>query len=503
MWSRILPQAALGLAGIVAYRELLLLPKSGAADQVLVFWLLEPGCTWPPLVAAGSWWLFRRRAGAWGRLPLRSGPPLWGAALAALGAGFFAWARLSGASDLLVPSLMANALGLACWVRGAAGGRVALGPVLFLLFAWPLPPPLLNQLVWPLQLWTAEAAGAFLGAVGVPALVETTVVTRPDGVFAVIENCSGFRVVELLAAVAWLLRERVPGGGARSWIPLLVAPPLALLLNLLRVFAVVASPDPDAVNDHLVQGLVMLGGGTLALWGLASRLGGAGRGAPRPAPRAAASAPGLPRLPGLLAGALALAALSLLPAPRPGAGQAPVLPGRIPVEHAGWVARGVPPDPLFLGTVRFGESLSRLYTRGDERVVLFVGRAAAADRRTSPFSPKTLLPGMGWRLEQARSVRLDELGIEAESAVVERDGRRWLVYHWHRGDAGWIGESLRHGLAMDRVPLARRERAVLRLATPLGPGRPDARERGAERLEGFARDFRDFLGAPWNGGAPA
>ncbi len=104
---------------------------------------------------------------------------------------------------------------------------------------------------------------------------------------------------------------------------------------------------------------------------------------------------------------------------------------------------------------------------------------------------------MRWRLERSDVARLEALGVAVESAVVERAGERWLVYHWRRGDAGLLAETLRHGLAIDETPLTGgRERAVLRLATPVGAALPAERARAADTLERFTRDFREFLSGP-------
>ena len=395
---------------------------------------------------------------------------------------------------------MANALGVACLMKGVGGCRLVLLPVLFLLFAWPLPPPLLNELVWQLQLWTAAVAGGLLRAVGVPALVETTMVSRPDYSFAVIENCSGFRSMELLTAIALIVRELVPGAGTRSWLVVLVAPLVAAVLNTLRIFVVVVSPNPHAVNDHLVQGILVLVAGTLTLHVCARRLCVG----PRPPSAVVAvshperSAPAMFPWRAGMAALLALSVVSLLPSPWRSAAAPPLQLGeRIPVEHAGWLVKSQQRDVQFLGAVRFRESLSRLYSRGGEAVALFVAAAAEGNRRTSPFSPKTVLPGMRWRLERSDVARLEALGIAVESAVVELAGERWLVYHWRRGDAGLLAETLRHGLAIDETPLTGgRERAVLRLATPVGAALPAERARAADTLERFTRDFREFLSGP-------
>ena len=54
---------------------------------------------------------------------------------------------------------------------GASAIRVLALPAVFLLFAVPLPAPLLNYLVFPLQIATADITGWFLNGIGFPVYV--------------------------------------------------------------------------------------------------------------------------------------------------------------------------------------------------------------------------------------------------------------------------------------------------------------------------------------------
>ena len=70
-----------------------------------------------------------------------------GVALLLAGLGVYGWATYTGAGDLQVLSLVFNALACAALWKGSGALRVVALPVAFLLFAMPLPGPLLNELV--------------------------------------------------------------------------------------------------------------------------------------------------------------------------------------------------------------------------------------------------------------------------------------------------------------------------------------------------------------------
>ena len=54
---------------------------------------------------------------------------------------------------------------------GLPGVRAVWLPIAFLLFAIPLPAPLLLAVIFKLQIWTAASSGWMLNMLGLPALV--------------------------------------------------------------------------------------------------------------------------------------------------------------------------------------------------------------------------------------------------------------------------------------------------------------------------------------------
>ena len=133
----------------------------------------------------------------------------------------------------------ALSLVLACFATAnLLGGRAALRivwpPVVFLLFALPIPSPLRHALVWKFQIWTAEATGWLLYMLGVPAVVSGDRIQLANTVFAVIETCSGLRSVITLSMLAVLMVDLFRRSGLHAWLVLAFAPVLAFGTNALR-----------------------------------------------------------------------------------------------------------------------------------------------------------------------------------------------------------------------------------------------------------------------------
>jgi len=477
------------LLAAVAYLDLLTFrpdrrPRAGAED-----WFFEPSDTSPLVVLALVAWLLFRRWGRLRRLEPRPGQPVLTAALLTLAVGTLAWAARSEAPDLLALSLCFGVLGTAHLFGGIGALRIVLLPALFLLFAIPLPAPLLNHLVWTLQIWTAEVTGALLHLVGISALVSGDQILLPDRVFELIETCSGLRSIETLTMLAVLMADGFRRHGAHAVLLVVAAPPIAFAINALRAGALVLNPHSDVAAVHNLQGVTMLLVGVLLLYlldGVLARLLGArSSDAPSGGAIGRAAPLGTARLAGVALLTAACAALSV-GLPRWSLERfEPRVPGKVIAQRLdGWAALDLETDWMFLGKTAFGPTIHRRYARGDEQVDLFVGTWHYGRRFHSPLSPKTAFPGSGWIVEETGTLRIGERSVDAR--VLRKGARRILVAHWYEASAPAPIETFRALLALDAGPLRRPHvPAVIRLTTPFS-GDPGERQAAEKRLAGFA-----------------
>ncbi len=476
-----------------AFRDLLRIDRRLFDAEGLFEWSTWPRGLWFPLVVASAAWLVWRRRASWLALPRGPGRWLAGVALCA-SAVAIVWGRLTGVVDLLVWSFALAAVSIATWRRGAAGVRVMSLPILFFVLALAPPPRLLNEALWWIQSLSARAATALVQAAGAPVLGESIALSTPTMVFAIVESCAALGVLLVLTAAAVLVRERITGIGRRSWLLVLLAPAVAVALNLARITTIVLHPPVNELH-HLWQWAILLSLGGLALAAIAALLA---RGSPTVAGHSASSAFEAP-LPSALAIAVfaGLSALSLIPASAPRTWEAPAESARsIPVERAGWTSENVEIDRRFLGFVQFREIIARRYERDGEVVELFVGDAYQRSEWSSPFSPKTILLAFHWV-----PVPIAEAGPPAElvrapdqTALVARERQRWWVAQWRFGDPGIVRQSLRQLFAFDASPFAApRPRRVVRIAAPVDLEDPDGIAGAQAAIARFARDFETEL----------
>jgi exosortase len=265
-WKTLAPLIAAGLAFLVLYQE--------ALTTLLRDWWNDPDAAHGLLLAPIALFLIWRR----GRAPGARAQPALGLAL------------LFGAVLLrYLSGLAAELFTLRMSMLGAAGALVvfALGfrqilhwwlPVLLLILSVPIPEVLLGSLALPLQLKASQMGAALLESRHVPVHLAGNVIHLPGRALFVTEACSGLRSLTALIALGLLM------GGLwlrSSWARgalLLLAIPVAMLLNGLRIFltgflAYFVDPRLSEGFMHYTEGWVIFAIAFFILGGIAWALG--------------------------------------------------------------------------------------------------------------------------------------------------------------------------------------------------------------------------------------
>jgi exosortase len=470
------------------FRTTLAVPLSADVEN----WFFEPSDTSPGLVIALVLWLLWRRRRRLARAVGSPGAPALTAAFFGVGLATFFWAMRTGAAEIQALSAFFNTLGMAHAFGGGAALRIAAVPAVFLVFALPVPAPLLNEVVWKFQIWTAEYSGFLLQLLGQSAFVSGDQILQSDKVFQIIESCSGLRTIETLTMLTVLMVDLFRRRGLHAVLLLAAAPPVAFIMNGFRALTLIFNPHSDIASVHNLQGIVMLLAGVLLLYALD---GGLDRmltsRAPKPASRAAG---GVPRFaPALTFGVLAaLVALSFLPAWALDRPPKPHLVDLLPRQLDGYDSRDLETDRIFLGQAGFSQLLHREYQREGWKIDVFVARAGLRLRGRSFHSPKTAVPGSGWIVEGSEVREIQ--GRSVLIRVVRRGTRRLMIYHWREGSSGWLEETLRTVLALDASPWAREgSPVVVRLMAPVA-ARPSSRRATESRLAAFLAQIAPHTG---------
>jgi exosortase len=506
-WPDWLSGALLLLLGVLAFGAALGLrfdeglPSSSAVGSFFFASSRLP----PGLVLAVAGWLAWRRSP---RLRARATRPDARSKTTALaGRGLFVacillglQARLFAAPDLLLPSLSMFLLGAATIWAGAGGFRTMLLPALTICLALPIPSPLDSEILWRLQILSAEGAAGLLSLLGYPIERVGIHLLLDETRFLVVETCSGQRAMLTLALVAVVLRDLFDGAASRSWLIIAISPLLAYFVNIARIAIIVlqsAGEEIQPADDHIGQGLATLAVGSVILFVVGHFVAG------RPVERQHDALARWRDWPSRSALACLFALLLVSyggPAWPPPDPRTPELRD-FPEAGHGWTSESVTPDWEFIGLLPRSQLLRRMYERErsgridvPHRVALYGVVQDRRHPRSSPWSSKLLQPGRLWEVETRESVYDHTLGRELIRVIATDGTERVLAYSWMvHGESAGV-DSMRSFLALERGPFARANaRVVLRIEASIdGAGG----ESGAKQaLDRFLFDFREELQA--------
>ncbi len=492
-WPTPLWVGAAVLAIGFAYSSLFTLGERFGFATGVEYWLFRPTDNAPLVILVLAGWLFYRRAYRVQSMPRSAAHPLWIAACIGAAIAVHAWATHTQAHDLEIISLVLGLCGLVLAAWGRAGLRALWLPLFFLLFAIPMPAPLLLAIVFKLQLWTAQFAGLLLYSLGIPVLVSGDQIIRATQTFQVIEGCSGMRSIETLTMLSILMVDLFGRRGWHATTLIFAAPLVAFFLNGFRVLTLILNPHSEIIAIHNLQGIAILLVGLLLIYALDSLLetaterlsGGVQRAAweisERPTQGSTSSLPLWCAL-GALALGTALSALTVpswSEPPRPFAR----VQGVVAPLLSEWTATDIAADYAFQGSMRFSELFHRTYALDGAPVVVYIGTADLGQRGGSPISPLTMRPGSGWLQTNVRSVELPGLEHPVDAIEYSKGKQRQLVYHWYEGHQGLAAETLRSLTAVDRSALRREQPLfVVRLETPITGHLEIDRQDAAARL---------------------
>jgi exosortase len=140
--------------------------------------------------------------------------------------------------------------------------RAFLFPLSLLFFMVPVPGQIIAAVTIPLQVVVTKASVALASLLGIPLYREGNVINLSERTFEVVQACSGLRSIMALLTLGavvsyWTLRSNL-----LRIVLFLLAVPIAIAVNILRVFLLVAvfhysHLDLSVGNPHTVLGLVV------------------------------------------------------------------------------------------------------------------------------------------------------------------------------------------------------------------------------------------------------
>ncbi|HEC06522.1 MAG TPA: VPLPA-CTERM-specific exosortase XrtD [Thiolapillus brandeum] len=433
-----------------------------------------------------------------------------GLLLLVLGVVLFYVGELSALFIVVQYAFIVSLYGLALAWMGWKGLRVIWVPLLLLAFAIPLPGFLYNNLSAQLQLISSEIGVWVIRLFGISVYLEGNVIDLGTYKLQVVEACSGLRYLFPLMTLGFIMAYIYEAAFWKKMLVFLSTIPITVLMNSFRigVIGVLVEFWGQAMAEgflHDFEGWVVfmacLGVLLAEMW-LLSFVGRDRKPLaesfaiefPEPAPDDVERQPR--RVPATLYVSIAVTVAALLLSTTL-EGRKEIIPERedftlFPLRLDGWTGKRDRLESIYIDTLKFDDYIIADYISPDGRPVnLYVAYYASQSKGESAHSPRSCLPGGGWKM-----VEFDQKQIDATSTggrkfnvnrvLIKKGDYTQLVYYWFQGRSRIITNEymVKWYLFWDALHKNRSDGALVRLTEVISP---DEDIRDAEkRLTEFA-----------------
>jgi exosortase D (VPLPA-CTERM-specific) len=412
-----------------------------------------------------------------------------------LGILFYFLGTLSTVFLVVHYSLIIVLAGLVLSYTGWAAMRYLWAPLVFLVFMIPLPPFLHNQMSLGLQLISSEIGVAVIRLFGISVFLEGNVIDLGSYKLQVVDACSGLRYLFPLMSFGFLVAYFFKAPLWQRWFIFLSTIPITVLMNSFRIGIVGVLVEYFGIEHaegfvHDFEGWIIFMACLAVLffevW-LFTKLGGGSRSfwdrfnldlpAPRPTMPETRSR-SIPRPFAVAVAALVVAAVigQAVEARSPSAPPRKSLT-EFPSALNGWIGRSDSLDEGVLNALDFPDYYIGDFTGPNgETVNFYAAYYASQAAGDSAHSPRSCIPGGGWKIAQRERLTIAEASVGDEPLAVnrmhiQRGDERQLVYYWfqQRGRVLTNEYAVKWYLFWDAMTRNRTDGALVRLTTRIEP----------------------------------
>ncbi len=395
-------------------------------------------------------------------------------------------------------------MGAAFAVMGWTAFRIILIPMLLLFLMVPLPAFLLNNLSAQLQLISSQIGVAVIRLFDISVHLEGNVIDLGTYQLQVVEACSGLNYLFPLMALSIIASYFYQAAVWKRVVLILSSIPITVLMNSFRIGVIGVLVEHYGIAQaegflHDFEGWIIFMSCValliLEVWVL-SKIGKDrrpfreifGMDFPEPTPEGAARRKRTVPIQALIAAGFLVAgtasAITL-------GDREEIIPERVdfvayPSELEGWEGRSRVLEPIVLDALKLDDYLHMDFVNDQgEGVNLYSAYYGSQRSGASAHSPRTCLPGGGWRIMSHTQVEL-EGGMRVNRFLIGVGEQRQLVYYWFKERDRIITSeyAVKWYLLWDALIRNRTDGALVRLTTALQPGEDP--ETGDERLKAFA-----------------
>jgi exosortase D (VPLPA-CTERM-specific) len=486
------------LLAVVAFREALI--------NLVWHWTTQEEYSHGYLIPLVTGWLLWVRRSA---LAASIARPAWiGTALVALAMFVHVIGQLGPIFIFSQLAFVVALLGIILATGGFPLLRVSFAPVIFLIFAIPLPSFIIANLSLELQLISSWLGVAFIKFFEVPVYLEGNLIDLGTYKLQVVDACSGLRYLFPLFSLSFLAAYLFHAPVWQRALVLFSSIPITIVMNGFRIGLVGMTVDrwgPRMADHalHFFEGWLIFVASALlilieiSLFVLFSRrrffevFGFEPKAVRSSAGKELGSTDLRPLYVCILLICAIISTNSLVSNRTeiiPERSRFVTFPARIG-DWQGYASLMEPQTEQILGVEDY--ILSDYSTSNGKALNLYVAYYDS-QHRGKYHSPLVCIPGDGWSIKAFERTSYDA-DSPINRAIIERNGNRQVVYYWYEERGRRIASEYwsKWYLVYDAITMNRSDGALIRLTTAIRPGE---QEQDADaRLRQFIRDLRPTL----------
>ena len=413
--------------------------------------------------------------------------------------------QLSALHSVTQYGFVITVLGAAYAVLGTTAFKTIVVPLLLLFLMVPLPTFVFNNLSSQLQLISSEIGVAVIRLFAISVNLEGNVIDLGTYKLQVVEACSGLRYLFPLVALSIIASYFYQAPVWKRLVIIVSSLPITVLMNSFRIGMIGVLVEYYGIEQaegflHDFEGWIVFMACVALLvaemW-LLSRIGDDNRPFreifgiefPLPPPANAQFVDRRPSLQSIVAIVLLVAGMSVATAVGT---RAEIVPPRtgfdaFPLTLGEWKGKSDVLESIVLDELKLDDYIMTDYRGPEGQMVNFYVAYYASQRSgAAAHSPRSCLPGGGWRIESHTKVNLAPGAPTVNRFLIRKGEYRQLVYYWFKQRDRIVANefAVKWYLLWDALFRNRTDGALVRLTTTLLPGEDIAQ--GDARLRAFA-----------------
>ncbi len=369
--------------------------------------------------------------------------------------------------------------------------KIILGPLLLLFLVVPLPNFIFNNLSSDLQLISSQIGVAVIRAFGISVYLEGNVIDLGKFQLQVVEACSGLRYLFPLISLSIIAAFLYQAALWKRAVVVLSSIPITVLMNSFRIGMIGVLVEYGGIEQaegflHDFEGwfvfMACVGLLLIEMWLLVSF----GKNKQKLSEVFAVELPeALPAdtvyqerkvtwkyaVPVVFVVIMSGYIGTLNE-------RAEIIPERtdfaeFPVQIDGWTGWRDKIEQKYLDELKLDDYIIADYVKGGgDAINLYMAYYESQRSGAAAHSPKSCIPGGGWRIKSHSTVNIEGLGIATNRLLIRKGDYGQLVYYWfdQRGRNITNEYMVKWYLFWDSLTLGRTDGALIRLTTVLQPG---------------------------------